>query len=245
LLRNGRRVALSPRVFDLLISLVQSPGQTLSRENLLKAVWGETNVHESNLIVSLCVLRKALKERSNYPRYIVTRPGKGYQFIANVKVVGPAGLITKSELQAVSPACKRKRPSIAVLPFTILLNEDLPESLGISIADAIMNKIKNRVPVDIYCSTFNGLAELSLRNSGASLDLSQIDYALRGTIQKLSGKVRVSAQLVDIRDGNLFWGGLVHEGPGDMFTLEDSISTRLVHIISSQLSRGKNKKSRQ
>jgi len=147
-------------------------------------------------------------------------------------------------LPAVRPTPKRKRPSIAVLPFTILLNEDLPESLGVSIADAIMNRIKNRVPVDIYCSTFNGSAEISVRNSCASIGLSQVDYVLRGTIQKLSGKVRVSAQLVDIRDGNLSWGGLLHEGPGDMFALEDSVSTRLAHIISSQMSRGKNRKFR-
>jgi eukaryotic-like serine/threonine-protein kinase len=81
LLRHGVPVPLTPKVFDTLLLLVQNGGQTLSRDELMKAVWPDSFVEEGNLTQNISVLRKAL---GGADRYIVTVPGRGYQFVERV-----------------------------------------------------------------------------------------------------------------------------------------------------------------
>ena len=81
LLRHGVPVPLTPKVFDTLLLLVQNGGHTLSRDELMKAVWPDSFVEEGNLTQNISVLRKAL---GNADRYIVTVPGRGYQFVERV-----------------------------------------------------------------------------------------------------------------------------------------------------------------
>jgi DNA-binding winged helix-turn-helix (wHTH) protein len=81
LLRNGEAVALLPKTFEVLSCLVENPGRVLPKEEILKAVWRESFVEENNLTQHISLLRKALADRA---RYIVTVPGHGYQFTAQV-----------------------------------------------------------------------------------------------------------------------------------------------------------------
>ncbi|MGC9990334.1 MAG: tetratricopeptide repeat protein [Terriglobales bacterium] len=85
--REDEVVTLNRRAFDVLLYLVQNPGRVLSRDELLKSVWPDTFVDESSLVQSIYVLRRALSEQPGDNNYIVTLPGRGYQFASPVKVV--------------------------------------------------------------------------------------------------------------------------------------------------------------
>jgi eukaryotic-like serine/threonine-protein kinase len=85
-------VTLNRRAFDVLLYLVENPGRILSRDELLKNVWPDTFVDENSLAQSISALRRALEEKPGDNSYIVTLPGRGYQFISPVKVVAPKGL---------------------------------------------------------------------------------------------------------------------------------------------------------
>jgi len=99
LYRNGEIIMLPPKEFDLLLLLVQNPGQVMNRENLIKALWPNTVVEEANLNVHISALRKALAERSGEQHYIETLPRLGYRFIAPVtEVNGTATLSSDSQL---------------------------------------------------------------------------------------------------------------------------------------------------
>jgi Tol biopolymer transport system component/DNA-binding winged helix-turn-helix (wHTH) protein len=87
LYRNGEVIMLPPKEFDLLLLLVQNPGQVMNRESLIKALWPNTVVEEANLNVHISALRKALAERSGEQHYIETLPRLGYRFIAPVTEV--------------------------------------------------------------------------------------------------------------------------------------------------------------
>src|SRR5579863_9386562 len=91
LARNLRRedasVTLNRRAFDVLLYLVQNPGKVVSRDELLKNVWPDTFVDENSLAQSISVLRRALEEKPGDHNYVVTLPGRGYQFVAPVAVV--------------------------------------------------------------------------------------------------------------------------------------------------------------
>ena len=90
LLRDGEPIPLTSRVFDTLLVLVRNAGRLLTKEELLREVWGSAHVEEGNLTVNVSVLRKALEEKPDQHRFIVTVPGRGYKFIAEVRESAPA-----------------------------------------------------------------------------------------------------------------------------------------------------------
>ena len=85
LLRDGVPVSLAPRALDMLLVLVQHRGQALEKDQLMNLLWPESDVEEANLPQNVSALRKALGETPNDRRYIITIPGRGYRFAAEVK----------------------------------------------------------------------------------------------------------------------------------------------------------------
>jgi DNA-binding winged helix-turn-helix (wHTH) protein len=84
LLRAGVPQTLTPRAFDLLLLLVQQRDRVLSKDEILRAVWADTVVEESNLNQQVFVLRKALNGDGGGPEYIATIPRRGYRFVGEV-----------------------------------------------------------------------------------------------------------------------------------------------------------------
>lgn len=85
LLKEGKPVPLTPKTYDTLLVLVQNSGRMLSKEELMKALWPDSFVEESNLTQQVSMIRKALGESPSQPRYIVTISGRGYRFTADVR----------------------------------------------------------------------------------------------------------------------------------------------------------------
>jgi eukaryotic-like serine/threonine-protein kinase len=89
--REETRIALQPKTFDLLLYMVRNPLRPLAKEELLQAVWPDSFVEEGNLTQNIFLLRKALTGRKdNDTRYIVTLPGRGYQFVSPVDRLDPS-----------------------------------------------------------------------------------------------------------------------------------------------------------
>ena len=89
--RDGETVPLTPKAFDVLVALIEKPGQLISKEELLQKVWPDTFVEESNLSYNIFALRKALGDAAENSRYIETVPKKGYRFRASVSPATPPG----------------------------------------------------------------------------------------------------------------------------------------------------------
>jgi DNA-binding winged helix-turn-helix (wHTH) protein/TolB-like protein/Tfp pilus assembly protein PilF len=82
LLREGELVPLTPKVFDILVTLVEHGGQVVSKDDLMKRVWPNTFVEEGNLTQNISLLRKALGETPGGAQFIETVPRRGYRFVA-------------------------------------------------------------------------------------------------------------------------------------------------------------------
>ena len=87
LLRGEESVQLPSKVFETLLVLVQRSEEVVSKDDLLKTVWPDSFVEESNLSQSIFLLRKALGETAQDHRYIVTVPGRGYRFAEKVEEI--------------------------------------------------------------------------------------------------------------------------------------------------------------
>ncbi|MBI3653385.1 MAG: winged helix-turn-helix domain-containing protein [Acidobacteria bacterium] len=82
--RRGVDVPLPPKVFDLLLVLVQNHGRVVDKEQLMNEVWPDTFVEENNLKVYISTLRKVLGESTEGQKYIETLPKRGYRFAADL-----------------------------------------------------------------------------------------------------------------------------------------------------------------
>jgi DNA-binding winged helix-turn-helix (wHTH) protein len=83
---DGGIVKLNSRAFDTLAALVARPGETLTKRFLLNAVWPDVVVGDNNLNQAIAAIRRALGD-SGAPRQIVqTIPGRGFCFVAEVRV---------------------------------------------------------------------------------------------------------------------------------------------------------------
>jgi DNA-binding winged helix-turn-helix (wHTH) protein/TolB-like protein len=89
LLKEGRPVPLTPKVFDLLILLVENRGHLVQKEDIMSRLWPENFVEETNINRNISTLRRALSDSPNEPAYIETVPKRGFRFVAPVAEVEP------------------------------------------------------------------------------------------------------------------------------------------------------------
>jgi TolB-like protein/DNA-binding winged helix-turn-helix (wHTH) protein/Tfp pilus assembly protein PilF len=82
-------VEVPSRAFDVLLYMVAHPGEALDKIRLLKAVWPSTVVEEGNLSQCIFALRRAFGDTATEHRFIATIPGRGYQFVAQVRESSP------------------------------------------------------------------------------------------------------------------------------------------------------------
>ncbi len=93
LLRDNVTVPVTPKAFETLLVLVRRSRVVVSKDELLKAVWPDAFVEEGNLSQNIFLLRKALGDTPENRNYIVTLPGRGYRFAAEVRAVTEPGEI--------------------------------------------------------------------------------------------------------------------------------------------------------
>jgi len=93
LLRDNETIPIAPKAFQVLLVLVRSKKEVVTKDDLLKAVWPDTFVEETNLSRNVFLLRKALGESPQDHQYIVTVPGRGYRFAEEVQLVPDEELI--------------------------------------------------------------------------------------------------------------------------------------------------------
>ncbi|MEP7075137.1 MAG: winged helix-turn-helix domain-containing protein, partial [Acidobacteriota bacterium] len=87
---NGSSISITSKAFETLMALIRHRGETVSKTDLMNAIWADTAVEENNLTQQISALRRALGETPGEHRYIVTVPGNGYCFVATVGH-GPQG----------------------------------------------------------------------------------------------------------------------------------------------------------
>ena len=103
LLRDQEIVPLTPKVFDILLALVESSGQVVSKDGLMKRVWPDSFVEEGNLTQNISLLRKALGDGQNGHQFIETVARRGYRFVAPVREARVSGVHARDDAYAAVP----------------------------------------------------------------------------------------------------------------------------------------------
>lgn len=215
--RNGSVLAIPPKAVEVLVVLLNQPGDIVTRATLLNTVWPDTVVEEANLSQYIYLLRKALMVKGGR-NTIITVAGRGYRFVEEVRVV--SGPRSRSTGQGVVTEARPTTPVLTILPFEMLDKESRAARLGLGVAQSVAQRVVR-------------LRGISVRPVG-NQDYSTL--TLRGSILVRQGRVRTAAELIDSGDGALRWAETVDENVGDWFSVQDTIADRIALLLAPKLS---------
>ncbi len=127
--------------------------------------------------------------------------------------------------------------SIAVLPFADMSPDGDQEYFGDGIAEELLNTLTNccrnlRVPARTSSFSFKG-RDMDARQIGAQLG---VDALVQGSVRKSGEKVRITAQLIDVRDGYHLWSESYDRRLDDLFAIQAEIANRVVDALDVSLS---------
>lgn len=233
LTRSGETVSLTPKAADILALLVMNAGQLVEKNDLLKQVWPDTFVEESNLTQNIFALRRALGDERAGPKYIETVTRRGYRFVASVRIcdadaqdmsVGESGSAPESD----EGDGASQRLVIAVLPFVNATGDAGVEYLAEGITDNIINNLSrvSRLRVMSRSAVFRRKDEvLDPLLIGRELGAKAV---LVGKMSARPAGIAIGLELVDIPTGWQLWGETFECELKDLLEIQDAITRQLL-----------------
>jgi adenylate cyclase len=237
---NGTPVEVEPRVFDLLLHLIENRHRLVDKDDLITHVWGGRIVSDSALTKAVNSARKAIGDSGREQRLIRTSSRWGYRFVGSVRLYagtepapGPAGAASSTNGPALPLPDK---PSIAVLPFHNMGDDSEQEYF----ADGMVEDITTEL------SRIRWLFVIA-RNStfiykGQAVDAKRVArelgvrYVLEGSVRRSGNRVRITAQLIDAISGAQIWAERYDRDLKDIFAVQDEITASVAGIIEPALS---------
>lgn len=223
--QRGELIKLPPQPFKVLELLARHRGEIVTRGAIRDHIWsGDTFVDfEQGLNFCIRQIREALGDAADAPRFIETLPRRGYRFVMPV---------TGAE-----PTEPTKVPRLIVLPFRLLRPDTDIEFLAFSLPEALT-------------SSLGGLQSLVVRSSMAAARFANgpvdphtigveadVDLIVTGTLLRAGNEVRVATQLTDAANGTLLWSDAAQASVGDLFSLQDNLTQRIVSSLSLPLTK--------
>ena len=216
-MREGRPVALTPKLFDLLLYLLDRPAQVVTKEELLDALWPSANVTENALTQAVSELRQALGDPAGSPRYIKTIARRGYRFIATVENVEYAATLSTEGPDA-----------IAVLDFINLTGESEHAWVAVGIAETVTADLRALGTLKVVERW--RVVEAGRRTDGTAPQIAAalgVKLVLVGSFQRYGDSIRIVARVVDATAGEAVADAKV-DGPFErIFDLQDQIVVTL------------------
>lgn len=229
LLRDGEAVLLPPKVFAVLLLLVQNHGHLLPKEAMIRAIWPECFVEEGNLTHYISALRQALGEWRDGEQYILTVPKRGYRFVAQVREAWAAN---EHSVKPAPPSLELR--SIAVLPFKPLVVAGRDEALELGLADALITRLGSLRMLVKPTSAVRKYTQLEQDAVAAGREL-RVEAVLEGHLQRSGKSIRATVRLLRVRDDMTLWAGQFDEQFTDSFKVQDAISARVVETLAEKL----------
>lgn len=228
IVRDSEEKRLENRLMQTLAFLAAHPGRVIPREEFFDSVWRGRVVNEEALSRAISLLRSALEDSAQSPRFIQTIPGVGYRLIAPV-----AGL--RQAQRATLPISELHGNSIAVLPFVNLSEDPANEYFSDGVSEEILNvltQVKRFKVVGRTSSFAFKDKNKDLREIGTALNVTHL---LEGSVRKADTRVRVTAQLIKADGGFHVWSKTFERQLDDIFAVQDEIATAVTRALKVKL----------
>lgn len=213
--KHGVRMKLRGKSFQALMALLEHPGEVVTREELRRRLWPEGVFvdFDNSLNSTVNRLRGALGDSAVEPRFIETLSRLGYRFIAQVE-----------------PALAAP-PTLAVLPFENLNHDPERDFFADGVADALTTALGN-------VSTLRVISRQSvLHLKGTRRTLPEIarelktDSIVEGSVLQSGGRVRITAQLVQVAPERHLWAKGYECEVGDILTIQGQVAQAIAEAV--------------
>lgn len=280
--RDGAMVPLTPKAFDTLLLLVENAGTIVSKDDLIRAVWPDSFVEESNLTQTIFMVRKALGETADR-RYILTVQGRGYRFVPPVQESHDEVRAGESPAEAdphpqapLQPRKDRKwtpaiailaaaaflailgsaawlwhvrrtrteaptRITLAVLPFANFTGDPGQDYFSDGLTEEMISQLGNLDPAHLGV-----IARTSVMHYKHTQEpISQIgkelgvQYVIEGSVRRDAERVRITAQLIQVKDQSHVWAREYDRDVGHLLELQGEIAEEVANEIELSLRGGR------
>ena len=228
--KRGVRLRLQEQPLALLLALLERPGEVVTRAELRQRLWpSDTFVDfDHSLATSINKIRSALGDSATSPRFVETLPRRGYRFLAGVE---------KAPANGTSPAPHEAATgAVAVLPFENGGGDTAAEYLSDGLTDSIIMSLSSLPAVRVMARTtvfrYKG-RDVDPRVIGRELGVGAV---LVGRVSQRSGRVLISAELVDAANGWQLWGAQYDCEPANLSSVEGAVATDICRALRLKLS---------
>jgi DNA-binding winged helix-turn-helix (wHTH) protein/tetratricopeptide (TPR) repeat protein len=235
--RRGRRVKLEKKPMELLIFLVARREQLVSRREIITKLWRSDLFIDVEPAINNVIrkIRTALGDTSAKPRFLETVVGKGYRFVGPVRVIDDrlrsSGF---DENQPTDTHRRPERPSLAVLPLSLL--GSIPDDNGVSFgfADALVSRLGNLPGVDVLPTSamLRVPTEMSAAEVGSRLG---VRFVVHGGIRESKGQWQLSVQMFDTQAQGAGFTRKCALDLNRLSDLEDEIAKQIANALNRPL----------
>lgn len=218
LFRDGDRIPLAPKAVDILTTLVENSGATVTRHELLARIWSEAAVEEGTLSSHISLLRKALG-----PQFIETIPKRGYRFIGTVRAA-PAGAAPRRIL-------------LAVLPFENLDGSSRYDAFSDGLTDELITQLGRINPSRL--GVIARTSAMTYKATSKTIELIgrelNVSHVVEGSARRAAGRIRISAQLIQVSDQTHVWSSGYEADLEDVLALQGRVARAVAEQIQIKL----------
>lgn len=229
LTRAGEPIRLERIPMDLLLLLVERRGEIVTRDQIVARLWGKDAFLDVDNSINTAIrkLRRAFGDDPANPAFIKTRPGRGYELVARV------------EEPVAPPGGTRARVMLAVLPFDTL--SGLEADRGDYFADGLTEEAICALG-QLDPSRLGVIARTSsMAYKGSSKPAAEIgrqlgvDYLLESTVRQQDQRVRVSVQLIRVRDQVHVWAERYDRDATNFLGVQDELGRAIAGAVGGRL----------
>jgi len=242
---HNEDVAIEPRVFDLLLLLIENRHRVVTKDEIVEQIWGGRFTSDAAIATGIKSVRKALQDDGDVQRLVRTQRGKGFRFVGTVEAAddgAPAVRVTDTapaqpltpvpDPTLIQPAGK---PSLVVLPLQCLLPGDQDSLLAEAISHELIQALARlrwlRVIARGTAFQFR-LPEVDIRQVGAALD---VRYALYGSLEPQRKGWAINIELANCQSAELIWAERYTTASDNLFEIRQMIVARVIGSLETYI----------
>ncbi len=227
---GGVAIHLEPQVYALLALLIQSRDRLVSKDEIIDKVWGGRFISESAVSSRVKSLRHSLGDDGTEQRIVKTIHARGFRFVAQVKMIG-AKATASGEISANALPTNNGKPSIAILPFSVLGDPGPFSAIGHALPHELIAELSRMRWLSIIARGSSFQFRPGIKNAETVCDVLTVRYCLSGAIEFSGHRLSVTVELTDSACSRVIWADHFSGRVDDIHNIRDLIRRRVVTAL--------------
>ena len=236
-------LSVEPKVMDVLCLLLRSPGQVLTRDELISEVWGDAYPADEGLTRNISNLRRLLRQIDADQNYIETIPKRGYRLIQPVTA---AVTQSNTEIERETNASAEQSaastaqvsalvstPTLAVLAFDNLSKESELSYLSDGVSEEILLSVSKGTDINVIGRTSSFQYRGEAKTTANIHNKLGATHVLDGSVRKVGDQLRIHAELVECKSDTVCWSERFDGSMSDVFSLEGEIAAAVADALNT------------